>query len=125
MARQVDRAPDVRFLCRLVAAAKQDDQHRATLYEIHAIAGAMIDPKLTDAIAHRLRIARIAQLQTVDAHLDAPLRSLVTQLREPGIEHFGGADRQHAGMLGTTNQPVNYSSQMMTSASAARTRACM
>jgi hypothetical protein len=45
----------------LSAAAQKDDQNGTALHVIDAVAGAIVDPKLADALPDRPYVARIAE----------------------------------------------------------------
>lgn len=58
-------------LCRLVAAAKQDNDTLSALHEIHPTTGAVINPQFRDAFAHRLGIAKITRFNSSEPNVDA------------------------------------------------------
>src|SRR5882672_8505957 len=89
---------DVTGLCTLIAAAEQDDEPFALLGEIHAVAGAEIDPQLTHAGADRAYVARISTGQPVDAHQDAGPGLPVAKPGDPAFEGRGLDDPPH-GLL--------------------------
>src|SRR5580692_4499787 len=72
--RQFERPRDVPILAPLVAAAEQDNKPVAAPDEIHPIAGAVVDPHLRHAAAHRLRVAGIAEREATDANGNAGAR---------------------------------------------------
>src|SRR6266511_681670 len=98
VARKLDRHRDVLILCPFVSAGEQDDKRFAAAEEIHTIAGTVVDPHLRYAAAHRLHVARVADLQPIDARLNACPRSIVTQPRQPAHEYLGLPDLGHGAM---------------------------
>jgi hypothetical protein len=45
--------------------------------------------------AHRLAIAKMAELDKVDTRLNPPFRLAILEVREPIVEDRGGEDRFH------------------------------
>lgn len=72
----------------LVAAGEKDNEGASALNEVHAIAWPAIYPHLRYATADRPHIAWIADLQTVNARLNAPLGTTVAQAGKPTREDF-------------------------------------
>jgi hypothetical protein len=66
---QLDGVGDIPVFPPLVAAAQQDDDADPAVDEIDPVAGAMIDPHLRNAAAHRFHVARIAERQAPDAYV--------------------------------------------------------
>ncbi|MGY4404543.1 hypothetical protein ACVIYL_005346 [Bradyrhizobium sp. USDA 3315] len=61
---------DVLALGSLVATAEQEHDGFASTREIYPVAGAVIDPHLAHAFAHRFHIAWISEFETPDACAD-------------------------------------------------------
>src|ERR1700716_2995238 len=95
VARKLDRHRDVSILRSLVPARDQDDQCFATANEVHAIAGTVVDPHLRHAAAHRLHVAGVAERHSPDPGIDARLRSIVVQARQPSRKNLRLSDLGH------------------------------
>jgi hypothetical protein len=80
---------DIGVLARLVATDQQDHERPAALHEVDAIAGAIMDAQLRDAVPDGLRVAEIPCRETSDAGVDPRPRPPVTKPREPSL--VGGA----------------------------------
>src|SRR5713101_5800763 len=81
--RQFEGTRDVAILVSFVATAQQDDNRVAAPDEIHPIAGAVVDPHLRHAAAHRLHITGIAEQEAADANGDVGARLAVPQSTKP------------------------------------------
>ncbi len=89
---------NVLLLRLLIAAGEQDDERDAASNEIHSITGPVIDAHLRDATADGPHVTWIADLQAVDARLDAPLRTAIAQTCEPVSKDRGLANLNHGLM---------------------------
>ena len=92
--RQGFGACDVAALGGFVATAEQDDDRLAPLHEMDAVAGAMVDPQLANAV-EEFHIAHQAGLEAGDADGDLGLRAAVAQGGKPNAEGFGLAHLEH------------------------------
>src|SRR5262249_25027840 len=92
---QVERFGNVATLRGLVSAGEKDDPHSDALHEIHAITRTVVDPHFRHALAHRLHVAGISNLESIDAGLDARSRTPITQVCEPMREELSLSDLDH------------------------------
>src|ERR1700730_12519253 len=90
----------------LIATGQQNDEGDAASSEIDAVAGAVINAHLRHAAAHWPHITRIADLQAVDARLNAPLCPRIAQSPKPTRERFRLANFHHKSLY-----PMGYSLQ--------------
>jgi len=88
----------VACLIRLVAAAKHDDQRRASLHEIDPIAGPVVDPQLRKGRPYGFDIAAIAERQTAQTLGYSRCRPSVSQAHQPSRERLGLANLDHVAM---------------------------
>jgi hypothetical protein len=59
----------------------------------------VVDPYFRDALADRLHVAGISNLQSIDADLDARLGARIAQARKPAREEFSLPDLDHAPLV--------------------------
>ena len=90
--RQLQRSLDVSVLAGLVAARQQDHDLESSLCEIHAVARPRVDAQLGHPFAHRLAIAKMAELDKVDTRLNPPFRLAILEAQEPIVEDRCGVD---------------------------------
>jgi hypothetical protein len=83
--RHRNRLPNVPLLGRLVAAAEQDDQDRAALDEVDAIARPVVDPQFPDA-GEELDVSEEAGLKANDTLGNALCGAAVGQASQPRLE---------------------------------------
>lgn len=77
---------DVRILGGLLAAGQQQDDLVAVVQVVDAIARALVDPQLGDALSDGLDVARVACREAVDPDQHSRGRTLVPQLGQPSVE---------------------------------------
>lgn len=75
----MDSPIDVTLLGRLVAAAQHHDQGVAPLDVVHAPARAKVFPHLKEALAHRLHVPQIAELNLAQALDEAQAGGAILQ----------------------------------------------
>lgn len=103
------RPLDVRFLRALVSAAEEHDKHLSLPNEIQAEAGAIVDAKFGDTLAHRLHIAQQARLKPHDALRDLGRGLCILQRRDPIGEDRGLSHFDHLLTVVHAVETVNYS----------------
>ncbi len=83
---QTERAADIRILT-LFRAAEQQVDFSSLLPEIHAVAGAEVEPELRDSLACRLNVAEKSVFEPVDAYAN-PCSGLYVKTVEPFSERL-------------------------------------
>ena len=71
---------DVRGLRAFVARAEEDDECGPALQKVDAVAGAVVDPQLTDAVAEGFHIPEMTEGQSIQSRRDQRPRTMVTKL---------------------------------------------
>jgi hypothetical protein len=66
-------------LRRLLATREQNDHLGPALQEVHAVAGADVDPHLRDTVTYGFAVPEVPGLCAIDARLDAGSRAPVAQ----------------------------------------------
>src|ERR1700759_346972 len=94
-ARQFLGSRDIRTLRALVAATQENDERVATLHEIDAIAGPVVNAHFADAASDGSDIARVAKRQAIDPCDDLCPCPDIPQISQPTREFLGSPDRGH------------------------------
>lgn len=100
---------DVLRLRALVASNQQNDDGEATLYEVHAIARAVVDPEFGNAPTDRANIARVAVGKPSDSGLNASSGAEIAECVEPDGELVRFANLEHGPSVAAGLHAVNSS----------------
>jgi hypothetical protein len=89
---------DVPALAALVTAAKQNDLSVASLLEINAIPGAMVDAKFADPVADRLNVPGMSVGKTIETGRYQGTYAVILQPCPPFAKRFCLPQLEHRGM---------------------------
>lgn len=93
------RADDITIPARPVASAEEKDEGRAPASEYTRCPGAVIDPKLADAVARRPDVSTIADRDTIAPISDALASPGVPKASYPHQELARRADLDHTRLV--------------------------
>jgi hypothetical protein len=86
---------DISALAGFVPAAEKHDDYRASPGKIEPVSRTIVYAKFTNAIAHRLGIAKVAESKTIEASSNARLSSDVSKTINPRQEYGSLANLDH------------------------------